>query len=152
MKSGPFGAPSHFVRSVHTPYWIVAICNGGSGLPGCTTNLINLLAITCLAAFTPTLARPLLFVSRVGGSAPAQEGRNTMKRLLIAAAAFASLALATFHTPSMAATSASISIGDPYRGAAVRFHSEPQVVMVPETRVYYVRDYGSDVYRYGSSW
>ncbi len=75
-----------------------------------------------------------------------------MKRLLIAAAAFASLALATFHAPSMAATSVSISIGDPYRGAALRFHSEPQVVMVPETRVYYVRDYGYDVYRYGSYW
>ena len=74
-----------------------------------------------------------------------------MKRLLIAAA-FSTLALATFHAPSMAATSVSISIGDPYRGAALRFRSEPQVVMVPQTRVYYVRDYGYDVYRYGSYW
>jgi hypothetical protein len=77
-----------------------------------------------------------------------------MKRLLITAAAFASLALATFPAASSAATSVgvSINIGDPYRGAALRFRSEPQVVMVPETRVYYVRDYGHDVYRYGRYW
>lgn len=77
-----------------------------------------------------------------------------MKRLLITAAAFASLSLATFHATSMAATSVgvSINIGDPYRGAALHFRSEPQVVMVPESRVYYVRDYGYDVYRYGSYW
>ena len=77
-----------------------------------------------------------------------------MKRLLITAAAFASLGLVTLHAPSSAATSVgvSINIGDPYRGAALHFRSEPDVVMVPETRVYYVRDYGYDVYRYGSYW
>lgn len=77
-----------------------------------------------------------------------------MKRLLIAAAALATLGLAGHPTSSIAATSVgvSINIGDPYRGAALHFRSEPDVVLVPDTRVYYVRDYDYDVYRYGSYW
>ena len=77
-----------------------------------------------------------------------------MKRLLITAAALASLGMVTFPGSSMAGTSVgvSINIGDPYRGAALHFRSEPDVVLVPDTRVYYVRDYDYDVYRYGSYW
>jgi hypothetical protein len=77
-----------------------------------------------------------------------------MRRLLITAAAFATLGLAVLHVPSTASTrvGVSINIGDPYRGAALHFRSEPDVVLVPNTRVYYVRDYGYDVYRYGRYW
>lgn len=74
-----------------------------------------------------------------------------MKRLLVLAAV-ASLWLAALPASSMAAASVSISIGDPYRGTALQFRSEPDVVLVPETRVYYVRNYDHDVYRYGRYW
>jgi hypothetical protein len=74
-----------------------------------------------------------------------------MKRLLVLAAV-ASLWVAALPASSMAAASVSISIGDPYRGTALHFRSEPDVVLVPETRVYYVRNYDRDVYRYGRYW
>ena len=56
--------------------------------------------------------------------------------------------------PARAATSVGISIhvGDPYRGGSLTFVREPDVVVVPDTRVYYVRDYDDDLYRYGSYW
>lgn len=75
-----------------------------------------------------------------------------MRRMLMVAAALASLAFAAAPSPTQAATSVgfSLRIGDPYRGAAVRFRSEPDWVAVPRTHVYYVHDpYGRDVYRYG---
>jgi hypothetical protein len=77
-----------------------------------------------------------------------------MKRLLLAAVALATVGLAALPASSMAATSVGvdINIGDPYRGGALHFRSEPDVVLVPDTRVYYVRDYDYDVYRYGSYW
>jgi len=77
-----------------------------------------------------------------------------MKRLLVTAAAVASLGFAALPVTSMASTrvGVSINIGDPYRGAALRFRSEPDVILVPETRVYYVRNYDYDVYRYGRYW
>ena len=77
-----------------------------------------------------------------------------MKRLLMSAVALATVGFAALPASSMAATSVgvSINIGDPYRGAALHFRSEPDVVLVPDTRVYYVRDYDYDVYRYGSYW
>jgi hypothetical protein len=77
-----------------------------------------------------------------------------MKRLLITAAAVVSLGVAAVPAPANAATSigVAINVGDPYRGAALRFRSEPEVVLVPSTRVYYVDDYDYDLYRYGSSW
>lgn len=74
-----------------------------------------------------------------------------MKRVLLIAAALASLAMAA-PSPSQAATSVgfSLRIGDPYRGASVRFRSGPDWVAVPRTRVHYVRDYyDRDMYRYG---
>jgi hypothetical protein len=58
--------------------------------------------------------------------------------------------------PAPKANAADISInlrvGDPYRGPRLVFQSEPTVVLVPGSRVYYVRDYDYDVYRYGSYW
>lgn len=53
-----------------------------------------------------------------------------------------------------AGTSVSINlrVGDPYRGPRLAFRDEPDIVVVPGTRVYYVRDYDYDIYRYGSYW
>jgi hypothetical protein len=48
--------------------------------------------------------------------------------------------------------SINLRIGDPYRGPRLMFRSEPEVVIVPGTRVYYVRNYDYDIYRYGSYW
>jgi hypothetical protein len=48
--------------------------------------------------------------------------------------------------------SINLRLGDPYRGPQMVFQSEPDVVVVPGTRVYYVRDYDYDIYRYGSYW
>lgn len=48
--------------------------------------------------------------------------------------------------------SINLRIGDPYRGPQLLFRDEPDVVVVPGTRVYYVRDYDYDLYRYGSYW
>ena len=77
-----------------------------------------------------------------------------MKRLLVTAGAVLTLGLAGHFVPAQAATSVgvSINVGDPYRGAALSFRSEPDVVLVPATRVYYVENYDYDLYRYGSYW
>lgn len=45
-----------------------------------------------------------------------------------------------------------VRVGDPYRGATLDFHEEPAVVLVPETKVYYVRDRECDLYRFGRYW
>jgi hypothetical protein len=77
-----------------------------------------------------------------------------MRRILLAAATLASLAMAAMPISAQAATSVGISIriGDPYRGATLRFHSAPRVILVPTTRVYAVRDYDYDLYRYDDDW
>lgn len=76
-----------------------------------------------------------------------------MKRILLTAIVFASLAMAT-PLSARAATRVGISvrIGDPYRGASLYFRSAPHVVLVPRTRVYVVRDYDYDLYRYADDW
>lgn len=76
---------------------------------------------------------------------------DTMKRSLYAYAAAAVLA-ATLATSAQAATDIRVRIGDRYEGATITFRSQPRVVVVPDTRVYYVRDYDYDLYRYGSYW
>jgi hypothetical protein len=64
------------------------------------------------------------------------------------------LALTALAPKAGAGTDVSINlrIGDPYRGPRLVFHDEPDIVVVPGTRVYYVRDYDYDIYRYGSYW
>ena len=76
-----------------------------------------------------------------------------MKRSLYAIAAAAVLA-ATVTATANAGTSVDfrVSVGDPYRGATLAFRSEPDVVLVPDTKVYYVRDHDCDLYRYGRYW
>ncbi len=62
--------------------------------------------------------------------------------------------LVAFAASASAATSISVNlrVGEPYRGPSIVFTHEPDVVVVPETRVYYVRNYDYDMYRYGSYW
>lgn len=62
--------------------------------------------------------------------------------------------LAAFAPNAAAETSISVSlrVGDPYRGPRIVFSNEPQIVVVPDTRVYYVRNCDYDLYRYGSYW
>src|SRR6266852_1571581 len=56
--------------------------------------------------------------------------------------------------PARAGSSVDIQlhVGDRYPGTDIVFHHEPDVVMVPSSRVYYVRDYDYDMYRYGRTW
>jgi hypothetical protein len=77
-----------------------------------------------------------------------------MKRWTYGFAALAVTATLAVAQPAQAGTSVGvhIQVGDPYRGGSLVFHKEPNVVVVPETRVYYVRDYNYDMYRYGSYW
>ena len=57
-----------------------------------------------------------------------------MKRTLMIAAALASLAFVSAPSSSQAASVGfSVRIGDPYRGAALHFRSEPDYVVVPGT-------------------
>jgi hypothetical protein len=75
-----------------------------------------------------------------------------MKRIHALAAAL--LVAAAVAATASAATSATvkISVGDRYRGATLTFRQEPTVVLVPDTKVYYVRDRDCDLYRYGRFW
>ena len=77
-----------------------------------------------------------------------------MNRWTIGLAALVVAASTAVAIPAKAGTSVDVQIqvGDRYRGGEVVFRSEPDVVVVPSTRVYYVRDYDHDVYRYGSYW
>jgi len=76
-----------------------------------------------------------------------------MKRMLLMAVALVSAVMFTAG-PAKAGTSVGVNIqvGDPYRGASISFRSEPDVVLVPRTKVYYVDDYDCDLYRYGRFW
>jgi len=64
------------------------------------------------------------------------------------------LALGAMPSKASARTDVSVDIriGDPYRGPRIVFQREPDIVVVPGTRVYYVRDYDYDLYRYGGFW
>jgi hypothetical protein len=76
-----------------------------------------------------------------------------MKRSLYALAAAAMLA-ATVTATANAATSVDlrVSVGDRYHGATLAFTNEPEVVLVPDTKVYYVQHEDCDLYRYGRYW
>ena len=74
-----------------------------------------------------------------------------MKRSLNALAAAAVLA-ATLTASAQAATDIQVRIGDRYEGATLVFRRQPRVVVVPNTRVYYVDNYDYDLYRYGRYW
>ncbi|HMI32358.1 MAG TPA: hypothetical protein VK527_11530 [Candidatus Limnocylindrales bacterium] len=77
-----------------------------------------------------------------------------MNRLPVWIACIGMALALTAPAPKADAADVSINlrVGDPYRGPSLVFRSEPRVVVVPGTRVYYVQDYDYDVYRYGSYW
>lgn len=78
-----------------------------------------------------------------------------MKRLPLWIACLGlTMTFASLASTAGAGTSVSINlrIGDPYRGPNLVFAHEPDIVVVPETRVYYVRNCDYDLYRYGSYW
>jgi hypothetical protein len=64
------------------------------------------------------------------------------------------LALSSLTSSAFARTSVSVDLhfGDRYRGPDVVFYDDPDVIVVPGTRVYYVRDYDYDIYRCGRFW
>jgi hypothetical protein len=56
--------------------------------------------------------------------------------------------------PSQAAVmlNVGVHVGDPPPPPAFVFDSEPEVILVPSTRVYYVPEQDFDLYRYGRYW
>lgn len=78
-----------------------------------------------------------------------------MRRMTLVMATLV-LGAALITTPMWAKTTTKtkttvVKVGQPYRGT-VTFTTEPQAVLIPETRVYYVSDMDADVYRYGDVW
>ena len=64
------------------------------------------------------------------------------------------VALGLTFAPAQAGTSLSVNlrIGDPYPRGELVFRDEPDVVIVPNTRVYYIRNSDYDLFRYGRYW
>lgn len=77
---------------------------------------------------------------------------SRFNRLLLFAIMATALTLPAAKASAGADVSINLRIGDPYRGPRLVFQDEPDVVLVPGTRVYYIRDYDYDIYRYGSYW
>ncbi len=78
-----------------------------------------------------------------------------MRRLplwIVCSAMAVSLTAAASNAGADTSVSINMRVGDPYRGPSLEFRHEPDVVLVPDSRVYYVRDYDYDIYRYGSYW
>jgi len=73
-------------------------------------------------------------------------------RSLLAACAALTLLLAPGPKASAANVSFSLRIGDPYPGPSLAFVQQPDIVVIPGTRVYYIDDYDYDLYRYGNYW
>ncbi len=63
-----------------------------------------------------------------------------------------SLTLSASKASARTDVSINLRLGDPYHGPRLEFSTEPDIVVVPGTRVYYVRDCDYDIYRYGSYW
>lgn len=76
-----------------------------------------------------------------------------MKRWLICTAVLIGACPLAAVAPALGGTSVDIQlhVGDRYPGAIV-YQREPEMVVVPETRVYYVRNYDYDLYRFRSYW
>jgi len=76
-----------------------------------------------------------------------------MRRLPIIAACLALLLTMGLETAKASASvSISLRIGDRYRGPRLAFVEQPDVVVIPGTRVYYIDNVDYDLYRYGDSW
>jgi hypothetical protein len=73
---------------------------------------------------------------------------------LFAAVAVAGMVSGTGATTARAnvALNVGVRVGDPPPPPAYVFDSEPEVILVPSTRVYYVPQSEFDLYRYGRYW
>jgi len=45
-----------------------------------------------------------------------------------------------------------VRVGDPYSGPEITFTTTPDIVVIPGTRVYYIRNSDYDMYRTGTDW
>jgi hypothetical protein len=83
-----------------------------------------------------------------------QTREESMKRWPICIAGLVAACSLAAVAPARAGTSVDIQlhVGDRYPGTEIVFHREPDLIVVPSSRVYYVRDYDYDMYRYGSYW
>jgi len=75
-------------------------------------------------------------------------------RVTYLAALAASAILSMSSAPARAGVSMDvmISFGNENAGGTLVYRSEPEVVLVPATKVYYVRNYDCNLYRYGRYW
>jgi hypothetical protein len=64
----------------------------------------------------------------------------------------AALALAGGQARASTNVDFQVSFGGPNSSGTIVFHSQPEVVLVPATKVYYMRNYDCNMYRYGSYW
>jgi len=72
-----------------------------------------------------------------------------MKRIILLVAAILPLLVAAAPRLQAADAGVSIRVGDRYQGTRFTFESRPTMTVIPKSRVYYIRDYDGDVYRYG---
>lgn len=78
-----------------------------------------------------------------------------MKTRVICLAAFAAAAMLSMSSaPARAGVSMDvmISFGTENAGGTLVYRSEPEIVVVPATKVYYVKNYDCNLYRYGRYW
>ena len=70
---------------------------------------------------------------------------------VVLGAALTTLPLWAQGTKTTKTKTTTVKVGERYRGT-VTFTTEPQAVVIPDTRVYYVSDMDADVYRFGDNW
>lgn len=69
-----------------------------------------------------------------------------------ALAAAAILSMSGAPAPAGASLDIQISFGDATAGGTLVYHSQPEVVLVPATKVYFVKNYDCNLYRHGKYW
>ncbi len=74
-----------------------------------------------------------------------------MRRPILTIATATALSLCVVNAPARAEVDVHINLGFPPPPPVV-FHHEPEVILVPETNVYYVPGLEYDFYRYGGAW
>ena len=77
-----------------------------------------------------------------------------MRRIRQCAAGLAFVLALGMQAPQASAADVSVGlrVGDRYTGPRVAYVREPDLVMVPGTRVYYTSSSDYDLYRYGGNW
>jgi hypothetical protein len=78
--------------------------------------------------------------------------KNRVLALTAALAAATTMTLATANLARAASLNVNLHVGDAPPPPAYVFEAEPEVILVPSTRVYYVPEREFDLYRYGRYW